>query len=487
MIVVRRVLALTVLFALVAPASANADGALTLGARAVARGYQVRGSDGFTVPRRRITQLLSLRAWAGPKAAQPVATGVLDLRLDTDLGLDPEFAGRLYDDSAAFAAADLRLAYVEVHDVGDVLDLTLGRLLYIGPDAIERLDGGRILLRSPTGWFTSARAGALVTPSSPLSQDPAFGGFFADRASPGPGKRPATIGGSVGYDGAAVQVTLAARRLTAGPDPAKGGDLLGETTGISLRALPTDTTEILLDGAWDLARRRVSRGSADVRLEILDGVGAGAGVSIWRPDFWLGSVWDVFGARPYTAVRTHSSAAFSPGAGLLTLQATADARSYGAEQGTGTPWFDSDADGLSYGGRTQAGWRWRRRPATWFTNWKADLWLRAEDGIGGLILFGGVGTGMDIVHERLAVGVRAYGLRSEPELQLFQAGTSGAVALDVHSRLGPHGHVLVTVEGLSNAPYLYELRGFLSYEIRYDIVDPDPPLSRFLVSRGPLP
>ena len=484
MILACRVLVLTALVLVVAPRPAAADGAVTVGARAVAHGYQVRGSDGVTVPRRRISQLLALRSWAGPRASEPVITGVFDLRIESDLGLEPPVLARLDDDAVAFGAPDLRLAYVQVHDVGGVLDLTAGRHLYIGPDATERIDGGVLRLRSPTGLFASVRAGALVVPSSALSQDPAFGGFFGDRDSALGERHPAVSGGSVGFVGDEIQVTFAIRRLTAGPDPARGGDTLDDRAAIALRAAPTAGSELLLDGAWDIARRRVARAAADVVVAVTPSVDVGVGADLWRPDFWLGSVWDVFGARPYTSGRATGSVRFSPGVGELVLRATADARSYGASDAA-VPWFDGDTDGRSFGGRAQAHWRWDRGPAAYLTNLRADLWTRAEDGVGGLIVFAGAGVGADVVNERLGAGLRGFAIRSEPDLQPFQAGTSGAVALDLESRLGPYGRLQLTFEGLSNAPYLYELRAFLSYEVRYDVVEPKPHPSRFVVPGAP--
>lgn len=486
MTLVRRLPWFIVTALLLAPHVAWADSGLSMGARSVARGYQIRASDGQAVPRRTIAQSVALRAWAGPGPAEPVFTGVFDLRLRTDLGLESSLTSRLYDDSEAFIAPDVRLAYVRGHAIGELLDLTLGRHLYVGPDATERIDGGEVRLASPTGFGLAVRAGALVTPASALSRDPAFGGFFADRESPRAGRTPAVVGASVGFASRDLDVTLAARRLTEGPDPARGGDVLDERAALAVRGNPTPASQLQALGVWDVPRERVARADLDLSADLTERLSGEVGAGIWRPDFWLGSVWDVFGARQYAAFRTGVRYGWEPGLGEVELGATGEARSYGDAESEGVPLFDDDANGASFGARADAHWRWARRPARYLTDIHGDLWVRAEDGVGGLILFGGAGAGADIVSHRLAAGVRAFGMRTEPELQPFQAGTSGALALDLTSRLGPFGRIQLSLEGLSNAPFLTEVRGFLAYQVGGDVVGPRLPVSRFLV-RGAAP
>jgi hypothetical protein len=468
---------------LFSPGIALADGALTLGARTVTKGYQLRASDDTEVPRRRVAQQISLFAWAGPRWGDPVVTGNLDLALETDFGLDPALARRLLSDSDLYATPELRLAAVQFHDVGGVVDLTAGRFLYIGPDAVERVDGGEVTLRSPAGFFTGVRAGRPVTPASPLSQDPVFGGFYPDTAAELGSVAPKTVGAKVGFQGEDFSFSLAGRRLSSGANPSAGDDVLEDRAGLAIRASPVAPLDLSIDASWDLARGRLARGWADATVYLGEDVSVGAAVESWRPDFWLGSVWDVFGPRPYTSVRTHAGATAGVSAGQLRVHASADIRSYGEGEADGTPLFDADADAASYGGRAEAHWSWRRAPHVHFTNLRADLWLRAEGGYGGTILLGGAGASTDVLHRRVNTGLRGYLLQTEPDSGAFGRGSSAAVALDLAARLSKDGHLTITVEGISSPVFLYELRGYLIYELRYDIVPPNLTPSRFVEGR----
>jgi hypothetical protein len=463
------------------PRDARAEGAVHISAQSAAQRLPLRASDGEPLSRSPLTQWLGLRATWDPGAdTSRRLEASLRLRVDTDLAFDPPLADRVGSERLAFSSADLQEAFVRARRLRGLLDLTLGRHLVLDPVTAQLLDGAQLNLHLPEGASLTTYAGALVTPHSALAQDTTFGALWHDRGAPA--ARDTALAWALAFSlhRERLHLTLAARRTTSAgfheplspppdlpPQTLAQQIVLDDLLGAALWAQPWEP--LLLEGElrYSAARDRLDRAVAAAELRWpWWALHTGARFESWSPAFDLNSLFWAFGPLP-TREALLTARAQSPalGPGHLLLSAAAGLTAYSDH----LPWSAPSTE-RNRSARLGLGWRQALLDGRWLPQLRLDLGLRAEDGVGGLLLLGSAEASATVLRGRLDLTLRGQLFRAEPDLQPYQAGTSAAGGALATLDMRAWGRLDAGAELRSTAAFAWAARLFALYSLEHELL-----------------